>query len=53
MTEKQVKQLLKLLDQFREISTPDDKLNSRERGVLAAIRQWVVWYGRDTLEMDI
>lgn len=53
MKEREIKQLLRLLDKYRDVSEPDEKLNPRERVIIAAIRQWIVWYGRDTLSMDL
>jgi hypothetical protein len=62
MTPKKVKQLLKLLDEFQHITekehTKDGVTNSvamsfRERTIIQAIQQWVKWYGRDELDMDL
>ncbi len=30
-----------------------DEFNGRERSILATVRQWVAWYGRDELNMDL
>ncbi len=69
MTAKEIIQLLRLLDKFRLLKSKngvptsdspttagvklEDEFNSRERGVLGAVRQWIVWYGRDELSMDL
>ncbi len=45
-------QLLKLLDEFRDNSSLESKLNPRERGAVNAIRQWIIWYGRDEIGME-
>lgn len=38
MTPRKIKQLLKLLE-FRDNSTPESRLNTRERGIVTVVRQ--------------
>jgi hypothetical protein len=52
MTPREVKQLLKLLDKFRDNATPESNLNPRERGAVNTVRQWIVWFGRDEIGME-
>lgn len=53
MSEKEIRQLLKLLAKFATVKENDGTmLNSRETSILYAVRQWVAWYGRDELSMD-
>jgi hypothetical protein len=52
VTPREIKQLLKLLDKFRDNSSFEEKLNSRERGAVNTIRQWIVWFGHDECGMD-
>ena len=60
MTKRETTQLLTLLDKFRMLQAntasnerTEPGFNSREKGVLMTVRQWVVWHGREELNMDL
>jgi hypothetical protein len=54
MTERDITSLLKLLEKFRRAPERDGTvLNARESAILVVVRQWVLWYGRDELGMDL
>ncbi len=54
MTEREIRQLIKLLDKFRTTQEKDDggntvKRDSRLDHIIFQVRQWVSWYGRDEM----
>lgn len=55
MNERKVKQLLKLLDEWKTSKTAAgaDTYVATERSVIGVVEQWVKWYGRDELSMDL
>lgn len=55
MTEKQVRQLLKLLDQLRmsKNAVGADYFDPCARGILLIVCQWIRWYAHDELSVDL
>lgn len=57
MTEKEIKQLIKLLIKFADAKEKDSGGNVVERDyrirkVVLLVVDWVKWFGRDELDMD-
>jgi hypothetical protein len=56
LTETDIRKLLKLLDKLRTsktVTSGQDTYAATERSVISVIAQWVKWYGRDELSMDL
>jgi len=57
MTEREIKQLVKLLTKFAQVSESDGVtahvLDARIKRVIWEVRQWVTWYGRDEMGMKL
>lgn len=59
LTERELKQLLRLLRKFEKVEnrTQDKEREyyNDEQGqqVIRVVLQWIVWYGRDELSMDL
>lgn len=56
MNEREVKQLLKLLDKWKRskiASTGADTYVATERSIITTVQQWVKWYGHDELSIDL
>lgn len=58
MTPKQIKSLLKLLAAFRALPERNEVGDQEQRdhrinSILAQVEQWIKWYGRDELNMDL
>jgi hypothetical protein len=57
MTEREVKQLIKLLTKFRDSKEREDGIlqprDLRLYSVIGLVLQWVKWFGRDELNMDL
>lgn len=53
MTEREVKQLAKLLAKFRKIQDDMPDSDARIGRIISEVNQWVKWYANDTLSVDL
>lgn len=51
LTEREAKQLLKLLDKFSK--APKAAIAQRERHILDSVTKWVKWYTEDELGVEV
>jgi hypothetical protein len=55
MTEAEVKRLWKLLGKFYEVKNKDgaDHLSVGEKQIVRSVREWVRWYARDEMSVEL
>ena len=56
ITEREIKQLSKLLRKFKSLKTKEgdkDEFSGREQTILSQAEKWVSWYASDELGIDL